>query len=50
MGKQSVEVAVIALVPFASADELVFPVELIVQKVAVAFLASMKPPGEATVV
>ncbi len=48
IGKQSEVVVVV--VPLELDDELLFSVVLIVQKVAVAFLASMNPPGEAGVV
>jgi hypothetical protein len=49
IGKQSDEVVVV-VVAFVFADALLFSVVLIVQKVAVAFLTSINPPGEASVV
>jgi hypothetical protein len=49
IGKQSDEVAMV-VVPFAVADALLFSVVLIVQMVAVAFLTSINPPGDTSVV
>ena len=51
MGKQSEVVAEVLLVLAFASDELVLPVELMVQNVTfVAFLTSKKPPGEINVV